>query len=181
MRPNIAIPAAAGFLLALAAGASAAPISLESGSVTAHGAYWTVPATYHPQPQVWGRKPGHHPHGLDLAALMRQYAQRTHGSAKGPWGMAHWDEDFAFPAWLCGGKPGADGSDYVPEGPGPGAPDEEESDPVGGEGSQGGIADQNVDRNPSPGIPAVPEPGSLAMLSAGALGLLAARAFLKRR
>ena len=61
MRSMNMISAAAGFALALATGATAAPISPEQ-SFGAPGAAWTAPGDFPPRPRLWGLHHGHHPH-----------------------------------------------------------------------------------------------------------------------
>jgi hypothetical protein len=56
------IPAAAGLVLALAAGISAAPISPDQ-SFGAPGAAWTAASDFPPRPRLWGLRHGHRPHG----------------------------------------------------------------------------------------------------------------------
>lgn len=64
MRSMNLIPAAAGLVLALAAGTSAAPISPDQ-SFGAPGAAWNASSDFPPRPRLWGLR-HHHVHGKAL-------------------------------------------------------------------------------------------------------------------
>jgi hypothetical protein len=150
MRSMNIISAAAGLALALATGASAAPISPDL-SFGAPGAAWNAPSDFPPRPRLWGLRHGHH---------------RLHGKTS---------QNDPLTSWFCGGP---DGSQEFAEDPrdqesdGPDAGEGDESPTV--------IAADLNNHPQQPMVPAVPEPGSLALLGAGALGLLAAHALLKK-
>lgn len=163
MRPMKTTPAAAallGLALALAAETHAGWIPY---SAATPGQHFDASWNFRPEgPPIRGwaiRKPA--PRKYDLAALLKQYSNRTHS------------------AWALGNPLGSLKVDFPQprhEGPETIGPDPE-GDP---DTSIAATLPDPDGRLPDPAIPAVPEPDTLFMLGAGVLGLWAARALAKR-
>lgn len=166
MRLKKTTPAAAALLgLALAFAADSHAGWIPYSAVTP-GQHFDASWNFRPDgPPIRGwaiRKPA--PRKYDLAALLKQYSNRTHS------------------AWALGIPLGSLAVDFpppAPEGPGATEPDPE-GDPDTSIAATLSDAGRPDGRLPDPAIPAVPEPDTLFMLGAGVLGLWAARALAKR-